>query len=382
MPKQKIHIVHVITGLELGGAERSLYRLTRGIDKTRFRITVVSLSGAGSLEKVLVEDGIEVLPLRLVKKNPLTWLSIVKFWYWIWKQRPDLIQGWMYHGDLVATLVKITSPVKILVWNNRCSKLDFKYYSPLTRWIILLLARLSSFPHAIIHNSLAGRKSHEEMGFKNPHWTYIPNGLDLTEFQRSNESRKFWRTRLAVSDDEILIGMVARFDPMKGFYTLAAAIDIALKKASNLKFLIIGRGVDEQAFLRSLPQNKVILMGQQDQVHKIMNAFDISTSTSSFAEGFPNVIAEAMACGVPCVVTNVGDSSVIVGDTGRIVPPNDPQALVDAWLQRANQTAHDINDLSKKCQHQIQTQFSLETMTQRYESLYEKLFALNNHKSR
>jgi glycosyltransferase involved in cell wall biosynthesis len=167
----------------------------------------------------------------------------------------------------------------------------------------------------------------------------IPNGIDAERFHPDDAARAKWRRRLNIKSDAWVIGMVARVDPMKAYDTVVEAAGILSVARPEARFILAGAGADTSnpwlpgAIARRGLTDTVRLLGEVTDIETLYPAFDVASLSSAFGEGFPNAVAEAMACGVPCVATDVGDCGLIIGRTGRVVPPRDARALANAWLE-------------------------------------------------
>ena len=248
------------------------------------------------------------------------------------------MQTWLYHADLLGLLAGKLARVPVVVWNLRCSDMDMQHYSWISTLVIRVLAALAPVPQAVLVNSEAGRRWHERLGYNPRSWVHIPNGFDLSRFCPDEKARSRFRRGMALSSDAVLIGLIARYDPMKDHATFLQAAHLLLESDSRAHFVLVGSDITWEnteltATIRSAKYGKHFhLLGDRDDVPRIMAALDMVTS-SSCSEGFPNTIGEAMACGVPCVVTDAGDSALVVGDTGMVVPVKNPQALAEGWQQ-------------------------------------------------
>jgi glycosyltransferase involved in cell wall biosynthesis len=252
---------------------------------------------------------------------------------------PDIVQGWMYHGNIAATIaVFLSSPIqrKIrLFWNVRQTLYDSTKEKSQTRWLIVLGRWLSFFPCSIIYNSHLSAEQHCNAGYLSKKTKIIPNGFDLQKFKSNKQYYQQFRKELKVSENAILVGHVSRLHPMKDHATLLRAIDRVIDNLSGIGskqevlFLLIGYGVTSE-----LSKNPAIrFLGERSDIPKIMSALDIVVSSSAWGEGFPNVIGEAMASEVPCVVTDVGDSANIVGEYGLVCPIKDDKCIANSLLQ-------------------------------------------------
>lgn len=374
----KHSILHLITGLSTGGAEAMLYKLLSRMDRARFKIVVVSMTDRGTFGARIEALGIPVVTLGLRRglPNPIGFWRLVRL---LRLEKPHVLQTWMYHADLLGLIAGRLTNLPRIAWNLRCSNMEMRHYSWLSALLIRLLAVLSGFPDAVLVNSEAGRKFHETLNYHPKRWEVIPNGFDLEIFRPSPEARLRFRAEIGIPEDAFLIGLIARDDPMKDHQTFLQAAGYLLKNHPNIHFILVGRGIDEgNQRLMSLIESLGILkqthlLGERSDVANIVPALDIASSASSFGEGFPNVIGEAMACGVPCVVTDVGDSAIIVGDTGKVVPPKNPEALAVAWSDLIMIGSEHRRQLGLAARQRIEENYSLPAIVAKYESLYQEL---------
>ncbi len=333
-----IKILHLITDLDTGGAEVMLNKLVTSMDKSKYNNIVVSLIDKGTQGFEIEEKGIKVYTLDQKRGVPRIG-AISKLLKIIKHEKPDIIQTWLYHADLLGTLAAKFFNRIPLSWNIRCSYMDLSQYSRLSSLVIKLNKVLSSLTDVIIVNSEAGKIFHAELGYRSRMWRNIPNGFDLNKFKPDLDYRKAIRRNLGLSEDIVLIGMVARYDPMKDYGNLLGAIELLVNDKTNVaaefRFLLVGTNIDygNKSLMEILEQRnikeKIILLGERSDIPAIMAALDIYCS-SSISEGFPNVIGEAMSCGVPCVVTKAGDSALIVNNSEYVVPPQSAEALAEA----------------------------------------------------
>lgn len=368
-------IVFVITGLSTGGAQMMLYKLLTLIDRERFDPVVISL-----MDKGIIGDRIEALNIPVYAINmqqKLTILSIKDFIFTVRQLKPDLLQGWMAHGNLAAQLAAIFLPQSVPVfWNIRhlvLTKLDAKAR---TLMIVKLLTYLSSLPVKIIYNSKLSAIQHEQIGYCKAKTIVIPNGFDLQTFYPSLTSRKEVREELNLTENAFIIGLFGRFDPMKDHHNFLQAAKLLLSLYPQVHFLLVGAEVDlNNKYLAQLIDSLnlfecVHLLGERQDIPRLTAAVDIATS-ASFSEGFANVIGEAMACAVTCAVTDVGDSAWIVGDTGKVFKPKDPQALYHAWVELIEIGTEARASLGKKARQRIEENYALAAIVKQYEKIYE-----------
>lgn len=378
----KPKILFVITGLNTGGAEMMLLKILSKVDREIFSPEVVSLTDIGTVGPKIQKLGIPVhcLGMRPGWPDPL---SILRFIPLVRRLRPDLIQGWMYHGNLAAQLISVFLPPNIpVLWNIRHSIYNLKFEKRLTALIIRMNALISKRPLRIIYNSQISASQHEALGFAPNKMMVIPNGFNTKTFAPSENARSVIRKELGLSSSTILIGLIARYHPMKDHGNFIQASAFLSKNFPNVHFLLAGKNVDmKNPYLKKLIydlklNNNLHLLGERKDINTLTASLDIATS-SSYSEAFPNVIGEAMACGVPCAVTDVGDSKLIVGDTGKVIPARDPRALANAWQEFIELGLEGRREIGEKARSRIKKFFTLEKVASQYESLYFQL--LNIH---
>ncbi len=376
-----IRIVHVISGLMTGGAEVMLSKLAAATDRNRFLPVVVSLSNASGPLGVEIERlgvAVHYCSMRRSVPDPA---SAVGFLRLIRRLEPDVLQGWMYHANLAALAAAAVLPAKVpVLWNIRGSHCRLGNEKPATAAAIWMSARLSSRPDRIVNNSRLSASLHEqELGFARGKWEFIPNGFDLVRFRPAPHARQELRAELGIPADAPLVGIVGRDHPMKDHANFLQAAAMAQAIVPDLHFLMAGAGLDPgnpalQDRVSDLGlSGNVHLLGERRDTSRLFAALDLATS-SSWAEGFPNAIGEAMSCAVPCVVTDAGDCRRLVGRTGLIVPPRDPAALARGWLELLRAGAATREALGRAARLRIADHFSLRSVSAQYESLYEKVF--------
>ncbi|NLU50541.1 MAG: glycosyltransferase [Syntrophomonadaceae bacterium] len=373
-------IIHIITGLNTGGAEMMLYKLLHGMDKDKFQCQVISLTDIGPVGQRIQALGVPVRALGMRRGFPNPW-AMLKLVSWLRHDSPHIVQTWMYHADLVGGMAARLAGGIPVVWNIRQSNLDAGNSKRTTIWTVRTCAKLSkSLPARIICCSEASKRVHIGLGYSANKMIVIPNGFNLLEFRPDPAQRLSVRQELGIPDDALLIGLVARFAPQKDHHNFIQAAAVLHVKFPDAHFLLCGDGVTwenpqlvgwiEKAGLRECCH----LLGRRDDMARVTAAFDIASS-SSYSEGFPNIVGEAMACGVPCVVTDVGDSALIVGDTGKVVPPRNPLALAEAWADLIEAGPDMRSRLGSAARRRIQENFSLPVVVGKYEALYEEIIA-------
>ncbi|MEX2010159.1 MAG: glycosyltransferase [Dongiaceae bacterium] len=320
---RKLRVLHVITGLDAGGAEGMLSALLTGRHAPDLEQAVVSLTPGGCHAERLCAAGVAVteLAMRRARPSPGELLGLarrIRAW------RPDVVQGWMYHADLAALAALALSgrrPATRLVWGLRCSDLDLGRYGPSLRLTVRACAALSGRPDAVVANSQAGLAAHLRIGYRPRRADVIHNGIDTGVFAPDPAARAAVRRTLGIDPAAPLVAHVARVDPMKDHAGFLAA----LAGLPGVQALAIGVGTD-----RLPPAAGLHRLGRRDDVSRLLTAADLVISSSAFGEGFSNALAEGMAAGLPAAATDVGDARLIVGDTGVVVPPGEPAALAAA----------------------------------------------------
>jgi glycosyltransferase involved in cell wall biosynthesis len=370
-------VIHIITGLNTGGAERALYNILQGGLAVRYRSVVISLADEGRYGPMLKKLGVEVFSLNMKRGIPSI-SALLKLRSILKKHHPAFIQGWMYHGNLIASLASLLLVKRVpVVWNVRHCLYDLSAEKRLTQWVIKLCIRLSQKTAIITYNSLLSRTQHEHLGFNSAIGLVIPNGFPLKRFEFSEKFRDNIRPSLKVSDKAIVVGHVGRYHPMKDHETfLRAAVEVA-QHISCVVFLLLGTDVEysNPALAALIPiglRSRFLLIGEISDVEKYYSAMDVFCLSSS-SEAFPNVLGEAMACGLPCVTTDVGDASYIVGETGIVVPPENPTALAAAVFEILDKTEYELAELKRTARERIKENFSLTSVVKCYASLYEDI---------
>lgn len=377
MNRPSYTILHLITELDVGGAEQMLYKLVNSLDRERFRSIVISMTYKGLMGEKISGSGIPVYELGMrpgrpdLRAIPLL-INLLK------SESVDILQTWLYHSDLLGLMAGKIARVPKIVWGIRCSEMKFKYYSPLTYLTMRICALLSALPDAIILNSHAGKDVHRDMGYKAWRMKVIPNGFNTSVFQPDLSAKKSLKIELGLSEPGTLIGMVARFDPMKDHRTFLKAASILAAQTQNVHFVLVGKGMEPAnteltSEIQSNLKGRLHLLGQRDDMPKVMAGLDILTNLS-FGEGFSNVIGEAMSSGTVCVASDVGDSAYIMGDTGLLVKPGDHSDLILAWKRMLELGENGRRELGEKSRERIIRHFSMERIAKLFGDFYIGLF--------
>ena len=348
-------VMHVITSLDTGGAETMLANLVIAKSEASDPPVVVSMVTGGEQWDRIRKAGVEVFGLGMTRGRPALGAAgqLAKL---IKEIQPRFVQSWMYHADLLTLVALYMSGRRNktrLLWGVRCSDVDVARYPRSLRWVIRACALLSSLPDAVVANSHAGREVHRALGYGSRHFLVIPNGIDTKKFQPDPDARTKARAELQVSDGDFVIGTAARVDPMKDYAGLLAAH----KQTAGGKLVVAGRDTE------TLPdQENLIRLGGRDDMPRLMNGFDALVSASAFGEGFSNAVAEAMA-------TDVGDSAMIVGDCGLVVPPSDPKVLATAITSLKDDPDRRAR-LGRAARDRIETEFGIGRAVAAFDTLY------------
>jgi glycosyltransferase involved in cell wall biosynthesis len=294
------------------------------------------------------------------------------------KYNPHIIQTWLYHSDILGLMANWISGNRPLVWNLRCSNIDLYEENRRTAFLLKVLAPLSPFPNLVLANSDAALAYHHSVGFKPKAQKVIANGFCGDHFRPSEHRRQSLRAEWGVTENNVLIGMIARVAAMKDHdIFLDAAISISAEMP-NIKFLLVGKGTEPNMPLAQSQKalalkGKILWLGQRSDIQDIMGALDIATLTSKCGESFPNVLAEAMLCGTPCVTTDVGAAAVIIGDTGLVIPSGQPACLMKAWWAMAKLSAGSRQSLGASARMRILEHFSLDEIARQYADTYRQM---------
>jgi glycosyltransferase involved in cell wall biosynthesis len=375
-------IVYTIVGLTTGGAEIMLYRILSKINRDLFSPYVVCLMDRGTLGDRIEALGIPVYTLGMKTAGAPTPNVIWKLVNIIREIKPDLIQGWMYHGNLAAQFASLFVGKQIPVfWNIQGTVYSLKLEKQMTAAIIKLSAYLSRFTSKVIHVSQVGKIQHEALGYDKKNGCVIFNTVDTSLFVPSEAARADIRAELGLPENAFLIGLVCRYHPMKDHANFLQAAAHLLQEYPDIHFALVGTGVvkENESLYQTIEQlgisHRTYLLGERSDMPRITAALDIASSASAYGEGWPLIVGEAMSCGVPCTVTDVGDSGLIVGNTGWVVPPKNPEALAKAWQESIELGSQGREKLGKAARTRIIESFALDAVVSEYEALYESVIA-------
>ena len=374
-----IRVAHVVPDLAIGGAETALVRLLESLDRASFVSLVVTLRDGGPLVGRAERAGARVASLGMRSRVP-SLRALLRLRAALHAFAPDVVQGWMYHGNLAAWLgARLLGTRPAVAWNLRQSLASLAHEPPATRLVIRANALLSRRVEQIVNNSTASAVQHAALGFDASRVVVVPNGVDTALFLPNPAARAALRTRLGLAPDALLLGMVARVHPVKRHDLFLAAVADAVASGLDVHALLAGSGTSpaspELVHLVAAAglAGRAHLLGERTDVELVFPALDVLVSASGWAEGFPNAVAEAMACGVPCVVTDTGDCAELLGAAGAVVPPGDGAALAAALVDLLRLPAERRSALGRLGRERVAARFSLGQSTARYAALYEEL---------
>ncbi len=378
MNYMRINVLHVTTSFGLGGAEGNLARLVCNMDRARFENAVVAMKLRFFAPDQVKRAGVPIRSLGMRPELPSP-MALARLLRILRQVRPHILQTWLYHADLIGLLAGKLARVPVIAWNIRCSLIDMRdrRMSALVRRTLI---SLSGIPDVVIANSQSGLQAHEALGYRPRRWMWIPNSVDLDRFRPQAGARTRLRAELGIADGATLIGLVAGFNPMKDHANFMGAARLLAAENPTVRFVLAGLNVDwcNERIVSLIESTGVRerfhLLGLRDDIHDVTAGLDIACSSSA-SEGSSNAVAEAMACGVPCVVTNVGDSALIVGDAGKVVPPRDSGALAQGCRELLELSPQQRLDLGVRARRRITEHFSVPQIVDRYQELYEGLVA-------
>ena len=376
-PVLRLKVVFLIRALTVGGAERQLVELVKKLDRQAFDVAVLSFYPENAFVDELIAAGVPVISLQ--KKGRWEVIRfLVRLARELRRQRPDVLHGYLTGPNLLAVLMKPILSSTRIVWGMRASNVEME--DLLERVLARLEAWLSSQASLVIFNSEAGQTHCRSAGFEKATCVVIPNGIDVARFSPNLPSGHKQRASWGIPASSLVIGLVGRIDPMKDHRTFLSAAAILAKSRPDARFVCIGGGPDGHVSeLRTLAaelgiEDRTLWTGIIDDMPPAYRALDICCSSSAYGEGTPNCVGEAMACGVPCVVTDVGDSRIVVGETGIVVPCKNPAALAAGLGTMATRIAQDSN-FGAAARERIVSSFSLARLI---ESTSEALRALHD----
>ncbi len=377
--ERPLRVLHVITGLRVGGAETMLANLLEHSGES-FESEVISLrelEEAGPPAKRIEALGVPLrgLNMRPYFPNPLL---VGRLANWIRRSQPDVVQTWMYHANLIGGAAAKLAGAPV-VWGIHHNAADFENLKAATARVVQVGGWASRrLPEAVVCVAEASRAAHARLGYDPKKLVVIPNGFDTRRFRPDLEARRSKRAELGIPEDAPVVGMFARLHPLKdhqGFLRAAGMVQARLPQAH---FVLCGEGVEPSN--RQLAQwaaeaglgERLHLLGPREDVPALLAALDVYVSSSK-REAFPMVIGEAMACGTPCAATDAGDSALLIGETGRIAPVGDAQALAEAALGLLCLPPEERGALGAAARSRVEREYNLDGIVRQYAQLYRSL---------
>lgn len=367
-------ILHLIVGLDAGGAEFLLHDLLVGSQNKNIKHSIVSMTNLGLIGSRLDSAGYTVYSLGMRRSKPSlsSFFKLIKI---IRYEQPNVLQTWMYHADLLGLVAGIFFKNVKVVWGLHAAFLNtsaYPFLTHITRW---LCARFSFMADYIIYNSNSTYINHIQLGYRSNGWRYIFNGFDVNKFKPNNCAPALIRFELGLEADTFLIGFIARWDAMKDHKTFIKAASLVATLNDHVHFVLAGSGIDSnnkilvEMIEAGNLKSRVHLLGLRSDVNILCAALDASV-TSSFAESFSNSTAEAMSCGVPCIVTDTTNLPSLVGDSGYVVPVGNSITMSQAMIDLINMDPNALKDIGILGRQRIINNFSLNSMISKYEDLY------------
>ena len=371
-------IAFISTGLGLGGAEKMLLKLVPGLRALSFDPCVVSLRDVGPIGQQLRSQDVPVLAVDLPSvRSPIAMTMVVRR---LRAWRPQVVQGWMYHGNVAAwASLPWLACRPPLVFGVRQSLFSLEHERPNTRLAIRWGARVSHRADAIVYNSSTARRQHEEIGYAAKRAIVLPNGFDTEEFVPDENARIAVRRELGFDDNAPLVGLIARWHPMKDHATFLRAAAHVAAEVPSVRFLMAGTDVTaNNPGLRALVDEtgtgaRVALLGPREDIPRLNAALDVACLSSAYGDAFPNVLGEAMSCAVPCVSTDVGDTADILGDTGVIVARGNDGEFAAAVLRLLREGPDARSNRGVAARTRVIERYSLKSVTTRYADLFRSL---------
>lgn len=377
--QMRLKVTHIITGLSRGGAENALYRLIAAQPEPA-RHPVISLTDDGIFGERLRSLGVTVRSLGLRRGSIPSPIAVLKLARWLRQLRPDIVQTWMYHSDLLGGLAARCAGIPVC-WGIHHTNLSAQHSRRSTRLTVDLCAWLSSqVPARAISCSTRAAEVHLALGYKVP-FEIVHNGLDASTWRPEPSLRGTVRGELGMAEHNFVFAHAGRDDPQKDHFNLALAFSHVHTAMPHARLILCGQGLAaEDGWFRSLPfsssaQKAILALGARDDLPRLWQAADALVLSSSFGEALPTVVSEAMACGLPCVVTDVGDAAEMVGDTGFVVPPSDPAALAGAMLELGRLSRAEYTRRGVAARQRALDRFTLDRMSAGFHRVWSDILS-------
>ena len=373
-----MRLVYIVTGLSTGGAELMLLKIIQRLD-SKYTAHVISLTTLGEVGPSIQALGIpvEAIGMHPGMPNPFAFIRLVRR---LRALKPDIVQTWMYHADLLGGLAARLAGIEAIGWGIRNSTLDVDTTKYSTRAVVNACTRTSHWlPKLILSCSEVARKVHVDLGYSADKMVVIPNGFDVELFHPNSLVCTEVRDEVGISSKTLLVGHIGRYHAQKDHKGFIAAAGMVHRRLPKVHFLLAGGGVDEtndqivRALVEAGVRDVTHLLGLRSDMPRLMSALDVLVSSSAYGEGFPNVIGEAMACGTPCAVTDVGDSAYVIGDTGRLVQAGDVDGLAASIASLLLLSPDVRRELGKRARERVMEFFEIGSVVRQYEEFYDLL---------
>ena len=380
--RARVKTAFLIRSLEFGGSERQLVLLATALHERGHDVLVIVFYPGGPLEAELRHAGVTVRSLGKAGRWDVLGF-LLRLGRIVREARPDVLHGYLDVANVAAVVMRPFARTIKVVWGVRASKLDVTRYDWLTRASELIARSLSRYAHLVIANSRAGCAYALSLGYPQHALRVIPNGIDTRRFAPDREAGQRVRDEWNVAPEETLIGVVGRLDPMKDHPTFLGAAARLLKQHASLRFVCVGNGdARYRAEMVALAQRlglgeRLIFASGRPDMPAVFNALDVLCSSSAFGEGFSNVIGEAMACGIPCVVTDVGDSAWLVGRPDLVAPPGDAGTLAERLGELLDGGDEQLARVGREARERVLEQFSVANLVDATERAIRGLVEVN-----
>ncbi|WCE07569.1 glycosyltransferase family 4 protein [Pseudomonas sp. JBR1] len=367
-------VYHVVSGLKVGGAEMFLHRLVNHSRIHGSNHLIIALTPQGEMAERFRDSNISVIALD-IRKNPIS--AFFKLVHIFRRDKPDIVQTWMYHSDLFGGIAAKLAGIKVVIWGVRTT--DISSGARATQWIRRCCAKLSALvPTSIVCAAEASLRNHAAVGYSKKLMRVIPNGFEPDKLRAAMEKREVLRQSCGFLPTHIVVGSVGRFSEDKDQLNFIRAAALVAQECKHVRFLLVGRDlVSTNPELVGWLENsgfreRFVLLGERKDVAACLAAVDIFC-LSSRTEGFPNVLGEAMAMGLPCVTTDVGDAALLLGGQGILVPPEDSFALAEGLRTIVKMAAEERSALGDRAYKRVAEEFSMENTSSKFEELYRQL---------
>jgi glycosyltransferase involved in cell wall biosynthesis len=373
-----MEILHIIVGLRVGGAELMLKRLIESHqDEPNYRHSVISLTDLGMVGSQLRDIGVDVQTLEMgsLLGIPRVVCQLSRL---IRASEYSVVQTWMYHADFLGGLAARLAGNRNVIWGVRTTDVSAggKYATTVVRNLCAVLSRW--IPHTIVCAAEASRRAHADVGYDASRMVVVPNGFDVVRLSATSDQRSQLRRACGFSDEMVVVGTLGRFNVAKDHHNFVHAAGLVAQRHPRVRFLMIGRDLDADNkelaswIARTGYADRFVLLGERGDVPICLSAMDVFC-LSSRTEGFPNVVGEAMAMGIPCVVTDVGDAAMLVANTGIVVPRENSEALAHAVGKLVAKPPSERQALGQRARDRIHAEFTIKRASERFSAIYDQI---------